>query len=277
MTNGPDSFKGRVPSVVLSEVDKWGRGDLSTRTFWCLPYFVLVSQKSLKRSIVYQAELQDRWNTIYLVAQTVILAQALSLVWTDKTKEFYSLVLIQGRANWLVYRPLIFPVDKKRRENCKYKCEMAGYAERVQRKSRGEVKKIKLVGHSLSVTLSYIILIIIGIKGVVFLCIQYIIAAPLLWQVYKTKLQKGISQVIPVVNNLLANAGDIRDTGSIPESGRSPGGRHDNLLQYSYLENPMGWGAWWATAHGVQRVGHKWRDLTCMLTKFRKVRETVCQ
>lgn len=57
---------------------------------------------------------------------------------------------------------------------------MAGYAERVQRKSRGEVKKIKLVGHSLSVTLSYIILIIIGIKGVIFLCIQYIIAAPLL-------------------------------------------------------------------------------------------------
>ena len=87
---------------------------------------------------------------------------------------------------------------------------MAGYAERVQRKSRGEVKKIKLVGHSLSVTLSYIILIIIGIKGVIFLCIQYIIAAPLLWEVYKTKLQKGISQVILVVNNLLANAGDIR-------------------------------------------------------------------
>ena len=87
---------------------------------------------------------------------------------------------------------------------------MAGYAERVQRKSRGEVKKIKLVGHSLSVTLSYIILIIIGIKGVIFLCIQYIIAAPLLWEVCKTKLQKGISQVILVVNNLLANAGDIR-------------------------------------------------------------------
>ena len=39
--------------------------------------------------------------------------------------------------------------------------------------------------------------------------------------------------------NLPANAGDIRDTGSIPGSGRSPGGGHDNPLQYSYLENPM--------------------------------------
>ena len=50
---------------------------------------------------------------------------------------------------------------------------------RVERKTRGEVKKIKLVGNSLSVTLSYIILIIVGIKGVIFMCIQDIIAAPL--------------------------------------------------------------------------------------------------
>ena len=38
--------------------------------------------------------------------------------------------------------------------------------------------------------------------------------------------------------------------GSIPGSGRSPGG-HGNPLQYSSLENPMDKGAWWATVHGV--------------------------
>ena len=38
--------------------------------------------------------------------------------------------------------------------------------------------------------------------------------------------------------------------------GRSPGGGHSNPLQYSYLENLMDRGAWWATVHGVMRVGH---------------------
>ena len=52
------------------------------------------------------------------------------------------------------------------------------------------------------------------------------------------------------------SAGDTRDTGSIPESGRSPGGGHDSALQYSCLENPMDRGAW-ATVH---RVGHDWSD-----------------
>ena len=46
-----------------------------------------------------------------------------------------------------------------------------------------------------------------------------------------------------VVKNTPANAGDIRDEGSIPRSGRSPGGGHGNPLQYSYLENPMDRGA----------------------------------
>ena len=55
------------------------------------------------------------------------------------------------------------------------------------------------------------------------------------------------SQVVPVVTNLPANAGDIRDSGLIPGSGRSPGGWHGNPLQYSCLENPMDRGAWWAT------------------------------
>ena len=65
--------------------------------------------------------------------------------------------------------------------------------------------------------------------------------------------QKGDSQVALVVKNPLVNAGDIRDAGSIPGSGRSPGGEHDNPLQYSCLENPMDRGAWWATVHGVTK------------------------
>ena len=61
------------------------------------------------------------------------------------------------------------------------------------------------------------------------------------------------SQVALVVKNLLANAGDLRDTGSIPGSGRSPSGGHDNPLQYSCLENPMDREAWRATIHGVAK------------------------
>ena len=44
---------------------------------------------------------------------------------------------------------------------------------------------------------------------------------------------------------------NVGDLGSIPESRRSPGEGNDNPLQYSYLENPMDKGAWWATVHGV--------------------------
>ena len=58
------------------------------------------------------------------------------------------------------------------------------------------------------------------------------------------------------VKKPLANAGDVSDEGLIPESGRSPGGGHDNpkeYRQYSCLENPMGRGAWWATVHGVTK------------------------
>ena len=53
--------------------------------------------------------------------------------------------------------------------------------------------------------------------------------------------------------DLPANAGDIRDVGSIPELGRSPGGGHDNPLQYSCLENPMDRGVWQATVHRVAK------------------------
>ena len=59
------------------------------------------------------------------------------------------------------------------------------------------------------------------------------------------------------IKNSPANAGDVRDVGSIPGSGRSPGGGHGNSLQYSCLENPINRGAWWATGQCVsQGVGH---------------------
>ena len=54
-----------------------------------------------------------------------------------------------------------------------------------------------------------------------------------------------------MIKNLPANAGDIRDAGSIPGSGRSPGGGHGNPLQYSCLEYPMDRGAWRAVVHRV--------------------------
>ena len=59
-----------------------------------------------------------------------------------------------------------------------------------------------------------------------------------------------------MIKNLSANAGDARDVGSIPGSGRSPGVGNDNPLQYSCLGNTMGRGAWQATVHGDERVGH---------------------
>ena len=57
-----------------------------------------------------------------------------------------------------------------------------------------------------------------------------------------------------MVKNPPANAGDVRDVGSIHESGRSPGGGHGNPLQYSCLENPMDKGAWQATVHRVAEL-----------------------
>ena len=63
----------------------------------------------------------------------------------------------------------------------------------------------------------------------------------------------GTFQVALVVKNLPANAGDVRDTGSIPVSGRSPGEENGYPFQYSRLENPMDRGASWATVHDVAK------------------------
>ena len=50
-----------------------------------------------------------------------------------------------------------------------------------------------------------------------------------------------------------ANAGDVRDAGSVPELGRFPGGGHGNPLHYSCLENPMDRGAWRVTVCGITK------------------------
>ena len=56
-----------------------------------------------------------------------------------------------------------------------------------------------------------------------------------------------------MVNNLLANAGDIRDMGLIPGLGQSPGAGNGSPLQYSSLENSIDRGACWAIVHGVRK------------------------
>ena len=73
----------------------------------------------------------------------------------------------------------------------------------------------------------------------------------------------GASQVVLIVKNPPANAGDTKDTGLISGSGRSPGGGHVNPLQYSCLENLMDREAWWATAH---RVTKSWKQLKQLST-----------
>ena len=70
-----------------------------------------------------------------------------------------------------------------------------------------------------------------------------------------TRICQESPQVVLVVKNLPANAGEARDMGSIPGSGRSPGRGNGNPLQYSCLENPRDRGAWWATVHGVAKNG----------------------
>ena len=63
----------------------------------------------------------------------------------------------------------------------------------------------------------------------------------------------GDSQVVLVVKSLPASAGDVKDTGSILGSGRSPGGGSGNPLQDSCLENPTDRGAWRVAVRGVTK------------------------
>ena len=70
-----------------------------------------------------------------------------------------------------------------------------------------------------------------------------------------------------VVKNLPANVKDVRDEGSIPGSGKYPGGSYGNPLQCSCLENPMDRGAWQATVH---RVTKSWTRLKTFSRKNNK-------
>ena len=72
----------------------------------------------------------------------------------------------------------------------------------------------------------------------------------------------GASQVVLVVKNPPADAGDVGDAGLIPGSGRSSGGECGNPLQYSCLENPMDRGAWQATVHGVAKSRTRLKQLS---------------
>ena len=69
-------------------------------------------------------------------------------------------------------------------------------------------------------------------------------------------------QVALVAKNLPANAGDVKDMGSIPGSGGSPGGGNGNPLQCSCLENPMDRGAWQATVHRVTKSQTQLKQLS---------------
>ena len=73
-----------------------------------------------------------------------------------------------------------------------------------------------------------------------------------------------------VVKNLPANAGGARDGGSIPGSGRSPGGENGNPLQNYCLENSMDGGAWRATVHGVAKSRTRLKQLS-MYTRDKSI------
>ena len=69
-----------------------------------------------------------------------------------------------------------------------------------------------------------------------------------------------------LLKKLPANAGDIRDSGSILGSGRSPGEGNGKPLQYSCLENPMDRGAWWATVRRVAKSQTRLKQLRMLHT-----------
>ena len=78
------------------------------------------------------------------------------------------------------------------------------------------------------------------------------------------------SQLALMVKNLPANEGDVRDTGSVPELGRSPGEGHGNPLQYSCLENPKDRRAWRAMVHWVAKSWTRLKQLSTHV-KFSQV------
>lgn len=82
--------------------------------FWFPALFYAELAENLGESTTCQKKLQDWWKSRYS-EQMIILAEELSLRLRDKTGERYSIVLLQGGKNWLVYRLLIIPMEKKMR------------------------------------------------------------------------------------------------------------------------------------------------------------------
>ena len=68
--------------------------------------------------------------------------------------------------------------------------------------------------------------------------------------------------------NLLANAGDLRDVGSILGLGRSPGGGQGNPLQYSCLEKPMDRGSWGTIIHRVAKSRTRLKQFSTWTLEF---------
>ena len=73
--------------------------------------------------------------------------------------------------------------------------------------------------------------------------------------------------IFPGGSEVKASASNVRDVGSVPGSGRSPGEGNGNPLQYSCLENPMDGEAWWDTVHGVAKSRTRLSDFTHLLTE----------
>ena len=76
-----------------------------------------------------------------------------------------------------------------------------------------------------------------------------------------------------VVENPPANVGHTTDAGSVPESGRSPGGGKGNLLQYSCLKNLMHRGDWWATVHRLTKRQKRLKRLSTHIIGKRPLTE----
>ena len=119
---------------------------------------------------------------------------------------------------------------------------------------------------SLSITNSQSLLKLMSIESVM-PSNHLILCHPLLLRPKLTYNQIS-SMIFPgaVVRNPPANAGDARDAGLIPGSGRCPGEGNGYPLQYSCLENPMDRRAWWATVHGFSKKSDTTKH-ACTLSK----------
>ena len=89
-------------------------------------------------------------------------------------------------------------------------------------------------------------------------------------------MSEGASPVVLVVKNPPVNAGDIRDTDSIPGSERPPRRGHSNPLKYSCLGNPMDRGAWWSTVYRVAQSQTLLKRLNSTATCSRGLTPSCC-